>query len=470
MTDTTSVQMITCNDCGKQLPETNMTMHRLMACAGYARASSARNEEEKEDNDVVDLTSPANRKREDPPPSTPPPSSRRRGRLKRDDDYSSDVEPMDVDSNDDDEVEIIETSDNSHDDSVEVVDQDVVEILDDEWACKKCTLLNDKDVTVCVMCQTRKEGATDRPQQQTDSDGVRPPDPTRRERLIGGDWDSPPRGMPPGGSPLTAMGGGALLGGIVGGAAAYMRGQSMSRGALDGSVAGAVSGVFLNEFMQSPDRPSAASRRRHTVRNDSSDWDNLTGARSSTVTGQPSYPSFGSSANQRATRQPRASFRVSEITNPDGSRRFMVSESNRHGSMRYSRHSHSAISDPVMQALLASRVGGLGAAGTGGVDGMSYDQLLSAFGDGTENLGASIQLISSLPTAKVKTKADGTIDLPEGARQCAVCLEDFEQGQIRKTLQCLHGFHATCVDKWLQTNACCPVCKFRVEENGRPSR
>ena len=91
---------------------------------------------------------------------------------------------------------------------------------------------------------------------------------------------------------------------------------------------------------------------------------------------------------------------------------------------------------------------------------MSYEQLLAAFGDGTENLGASAQTISCLPVARVSDPER----LPEDARQCLICLEDFEEGQERKTLPCLHGYHSQCVDKWLQTNASCPVCKFRVDQ------
>ena len=46
------------------------------------------------------------------------------------------------------------------------------------------------------------------------------------------------------------------------------------------------------------------------------------------------------------------------------------------------------------------------------VDNMSYDQLLQAFGDGTENLGASVNDISLLPTSRVHITENGKIDLP----------------------------------------------------------
>ena len=120
----------------------------------------------------------------------------------------------------------------------------------------------------------------------------------------------------------------------------------------------------------------------------------------------------------------------------------------------------------MMHSMLAQggMAGGRGAAAGRNIDGMSYDQLLQAFGDGTENLGASVGAISSLPTSKVQTKQDGSIDLPPDACECSICLEEFEANQTRKTLPCLHGFHEACIDKWLNTNGACPVCKFRVDQ------
>jgi hypothetical protein len=102
------------------------------------------------------------------------------------------------------------------------------------------------------------------------------------------------------------------------------------------------------------------------------------------------------------------------------------------------------------------------------IDGMSYEQLLAAFGDGTENLRASEEIISSLPTHRVTLKANtggGVVDLPKDAQQCSICLDDFEQGQVRKTLPCLHGMHEECIDKWLRTNAACPVCKYNLKHS-----
>jgi hypothetical protein len=46
-----------------------------------------------------------------------------------------------------------------------------------------------------------------------------------------------------------------------------------------------------------------------------------------------------------------------------------------------------------------------------------------------------------------------------------VCMEEFQRGDVRKTLPCLHSeFHEKCVDRWLQSNATCPVCKHAITE------
>jgi hypothetical protein len=72
---------------------------------------------------------------------------------------------------------------------------------------------------------------------------------------------------------------------------------------------------------------------------------------------------------------------------------------------------------------------------------------------------ASTRTIESLP--KVKVTAD---DLMEAAnRECVVCLEPQQIGNIACKLPCGHLYHTDCLREWLVKHCTCPVCRFELE-------
>lgn len=49
-------------------------------------------------------------------------------------------------------------------------------------------------------------------------------------------------------------------------------------------------------------------------------------------------------------------------------------------------------------------------------------------------------------------------------KTCAICLQDFKDGDSIKILPCQHKFHANCVGSWLtKWNTFCPVCKYDLK-------
>lgn len=73
------------------------------------------------------------------------------------------------------------------------------------------------------------------------------------------------------------------------------------------------------------------------------------------------------------------------------------------------------------------------------------------------NKGLKKKVLQSLPRfAYVDSNPSKWVATSE----CAICLGDFTPGdEIRVLPQCGHGFHVSCIDRWLGSHSSCPSCR-----------
>ena len=45
---------------------------------------------------------------------------------------------------------------------------------------------------------------------------------------------------------------------------------------------------------------------------------------------------------------------------------------------------------------------------------------------------------------------------------CSICQDDIQKDKIIRIINCGHKFHYKCIDKWLETNSCCPICRYEI--------
>merc|ERR1712176_899719 len=61
-----------------------------------------------------------------------------------------------------------------------------------------------------------------------------------------------------------------------------------------------------------------------------------------------------------------------------------------------------------------------------------------------------------LPTRKITASEE------KAGKKCMICHEEYCEGQMVKTLPCIHFFHTKCIDPWLAQKDTCPECRHNV--------
>ncbi|RYG53612.1 hypothetical protein EON66_08275 [archaeon] len=72
---------------------------------------------------------------------------------------------------------------------------------------------------------------------------------------------------------------------------------------------------------------------------------------------------------------------------------------------------------------------------------------------------------SAVRTSALPPSAACTPPVSHDLDRCAICLTDFQAGELVRPLPCCHFFHAACIDQWLAERAVCPLCKVDVLAN-----
>jgi hypothetical protein len=86
------------------------------------------------------------------------------------------------------------------------------------------------------------------------------------------------------------------------------------------------------------------------------------------------------------------------------------------------------------------------------IDNMSYEELLALdeIHPPVKKAGLPDAITRKLPVENVCG----------GSGECAICLEDFCDGDEATCLPCSHMFHLSCAKEWLQRQSRCPYCNF----------
>ncbi|KAK9064985.1 hypothetical protein SSX86_016368 [Deinandra increscens subsp. villosa] len=87
----------------------------------------------------------------------------------------------------------------------------------------------------------------------------------------------------------------------------------------------------------------------------------------------------------------------------------------------------------------------------------TFDEVHNLFDIGGSK-GLNEYSLEKIP--KIMITSDNDVDESGERVSCSVCLQDFQVGEIVRSLpQCHHIFHLPCIDEWLVRHGSCPLCR-----------
>ena len=93
-------------------------------------------------------------------------------------------------------------------------------------------------------------------------------------------------------------------------------------------------------------------------------------------------------------------------------------------------------------------------------DNMTYEELLEL----GEKIGSVSRGMDEASKKKIKICRFSKDELGNNFRnsQCIICFVDFIKNEKIKFLKCCHYYHPACLDKWLDKEKKCPICKEEI--------
>jgi len=71
-------------------------------------------------------------------------------------------------------------------------------------------------------------------------------------------------------------------------------------------------------------------------------------------------------------------------------------------------------------------------------------------------------IIDSMPTRVITTEEEAQGSAEEADVCCVICLDNYCEGDMIRTLPCSHEFHKSCIDPWMMERFTCPLCKYDI--------